>query len=105
MPYRTNILDLIKRHIADFTRFSRNFSAPFFGQVLSHMVLPLIVTVFGILSTSAALEIFPDEDRLLWAPYELLLVFQREGGARARAATFFAGLVLVMPQLGINVAW
>ncbi|KAK9900701.1 hypothetical protein P389DRAFT_208144 [Cystobasidium minutum MCA 4210] len=89
----------------NFTRFSRNFSAPFFGQVLSHMVLPLIVTVFGILSTSAALEIFPDEDRLLWAPYELLLVFQREGGARARAATFFAGLVLVMPQLGINVAW
>lgn len=69
------------------------------------MFLPLLVTVFGILATSAAVEVFPEEDRLLWAPYELLLAFQREGGAGARAATFFGGLVLLVPQLGINVAW
>lgn len=67
--------------------------------------MPLLVTVFGTLATSAAIVIFPEEDRLLWSPWDLLLAFQKEGSAGARAATFFAGLVLVVPQLGINVAW
>lgn len=68
------------------------------------MFLPLLVTVFGILTTSAAVEVFPDENRLLWAPYEVLLAYQMKGGAGVRAATFFGALVLIIPQLGINIA-
>lgn len=78
---------------------------PISGQIAGHFIIPLLVSVFGILATSAAVEIFPDEDELLWGPWELLLAFQKQGGAGTRAATFFAGLVLIVPQLGINVAW
>lgn len=90
--------------LADYTRFSKNMTAPVPGQVLSRMILPLLVTAFGILATSAAVEVFPNERRLLWAPYELLLAYQMRGGAGARAATFFGGLVLLIPQLRINIA-
>lgn len=70
------------------------------------MILPVLIMVFDILATSAAIEIFPEESRLLWGPYDLLLAFQQKhGGAGTRAATFFAGLILMLPQLGINVAW
>lgn len=89
----------------DYTRFAVNFPKPLPAQVLTHMILPLVITIFGILATSAAVEIFPEENRLLWAPFDLLLSFQKEGGPGTRAATFFAGLILVVPQLGINVAW
>lgn len=61
--------------------------------------------VFGILATSAAIVLFPEETRLLWAPYDLLLAFQKEGGPGTRAITFFAGVILMIPQLAINIAW
>lgn len=66
------------------------------------MVLTFGVILFGIFATSAAVEIFPDKG-LLWAPYDLLLAFQERGGKGARAATFFAGIALVIAQLGINI--
>lgn len=72
---------------------------------MAHMFLPILVTTFGIIATSAAVEVFPEEDRLLWAPYEVLLAYQQRGGAGVRAATFFGAAVLIIPQLGINIAW
>jgi NCS1 family nucleobase:cation symporter-1 len=89
----------------DYTRFARKFSSPLPSQIISHWIIPLVLTVFGILATSAAVEVFPEETRLLWAPFDLLLAFQKRGGAGIRAATFFGGAVLVLPQLAINVAW
>lgn len=91
--------------LTDYTRFAKRFASPLPGQIISHMVLPLVITIFGIVATSAAVEIFPEEKRLLWAPFDLLLTFQKNGGGGARAATFFGGLVLIIPQLAINVAW
>lgn len=67
------------------------------------MLVDLLVCLFGILATSAAVKVFPGEDRLLWAPYDLLDAFQRNGGSGARAGAFFAGLALMIPQFGINV--
>lgn len=90
--------------LADYTRYAKNFTSPLPGQIISHMILPLLITICGIISTSAAVEIFPEEKRLLWAPYDLLLAFQKQGGSGTRATTFFGGLLLIVPQLAINVA-
>lgn len=70
-------------------------------------MLPVLITTFGIIATSAAVKVFPNEEKLLWAPYEVLLAFQRleNAGPGIRAATFFGGLVMVFPQLGMNVFW
>lgn len=70
-------------------------------------MLKLLITTFGIIATSAAVKVFPNETKLLWAPYEVLLAFQRleNVGPGTRAVTFFDGLAVVIPQLGINVFW
>lgn len=60
----------------------------------------LLVRVFGILSASAAVIIFPEEKRLLWTPSDLLIAFILDGGKGARAAAFFAGLACCGTQLG-----
>lgn len=90
---------------ADYTRFAKKFTSPLPAQIISHFFLEILVTLLGIISTSAAVQIFPDEGRLLWAPYELLLAFQKDGSAGARAGTFFAGVILVIPQLAMNITW
>ena len=63
----------------------------------------IVVMVFGIVSTSAAIAIFPNESRLLWAPYELLGAWLKVGGAGARAGAFFSGLCFVLAQIIMNV--
>lgn len=94
-------------HYLDYTRFSRNLKAPIPAQIAGHAILPVIITTFGIVATSAAVKVFPNETKLLWAPYEVLLAFQQleNAGPGTRAATFFGGLAMVVPQLGINVFW
>jgi NCS1 family nucleobase:cation symporter-1 len=91
--------------MADFTRFAKTRLSPLPAQIITTMILELCVTLFGILAASAAISVFPDEGRLLWTPFDILLAFQKRGGAKVRAATFFGGLALTIPQLGVNVMW
>lgn len=62
----------------------------------------ILVMVLGIISTSAAIVIFPEENRLLWAPYELFGAWLKIGGAGARAGTFFSGLCFAIAQIWMN---
>ena len=87
----------------DYTCFAKSPSAAIPALIANQLVFTLGTILFGILSTSAANQFFP-EDGLLWAPYDLLMAFQVHGGNGARAGAFFGGISLVLAQLGINVA-
>lgn len=84
------------------TRFAQTTASPVLSQVLRPLAIA-VVTALGIFSTSAAVQIFPEETTLLWAPFDLLEAFMRYGGRGARAGAFFAGLAFVAGQLCINV--
>lgn len=62
----------------------------------------ILVMTMGIISTSAAIVIFPEEQRLLWAPYDLLAAWMKTGGSGARAGTFFSGICFCMAQAAMN---
>ncbi|CAD6572211.1 MAG: hypothetical protein CYPHOPRED_004747 [Cyphobasidiales sp. Tagirdzhanova-0007] len=87
----------------NYTCFAKSPSAAIPALIANQLVFTLGTILFGILSTSAANQFFP-EDGLLWAPYDLLMAFQVHGGNGARAGAFFGGISLVLAQLGINVA-
>lgn len=87
----------------DFTQFAKSKSAAIPALIATQLGLLLAVILFGILSTSAAVQFFPQEP-LLWGPYDLLMAFQVHGGKGARAGAFFGGICLILAQIGINVA-
>ncbi|KAK9900702.1 hypothetical protein P389DRAFT_208145 [Cystobasidium minutum MCA 4210] len=89
----------------NYTRFAKSRMSPIPAQLVTTLVFELCVTLFGILAASAAVSVFPEEKKLLWTPLEILLAYQKRGGATVRAATFFGGLALTIPQFGINVVW
>jgi cytosine/uracil/thiamine/allantoin permease len=87
------------------TAFSRFAARPGYQipGTVAMIWVNIVVMVFGIVSTSAAIAIFPNESRLLWAPYELLGAWLKVGGAGARAGAFFSGLCFVLAQIIMNV--
>ena len=88
---------------ANTTRFAARPGYQIPAQVTAALCL-LLVSVMGILSASAAVVIFPDEQKLLWTPADLLFAFIRNGGKGARAAAFFAGLACCATQAALNVS-
>ena len=88
---------------SDYTRFAAYPKAQILSQLIIVPLSSVIIALFGVIVTSCAAGIFPD-DGLLWAPYDLLEVIQLRGGPGARAACFFAGCAFVLSQFGINVA-
>ena len=89
----------------DYTRYAKAMNDPILGQALTELTMAGITFPFGIICTSAAVKIFPEEKTLLWAPWDLVISFQQQSGsAGARAAAFFAGCALVFFQLGANIS-
>ncbi|KAH9939657.1 NCS1 nucleoside transporter family [Epithele typhae] len=87
---------------SDYTRFASYPRAQIVSQLVIVPVSSVIIAVIGLIVTSCAAGLYPEEG-LLWEPYELLEVIQRNGGSRSRVACFFAGCVFVMSQFGINI--
>lgn len=86
------------------TRFAKTHGTAIPAQ-LSFILISSTVIFFGIISTSAAITIFPTEQRLLWAPFDLLEAFlTQRGGPGTRAAAFFYGLCFMLAQQSMNAA-
>ena len=91
---------------SDFNRFARKPGDQIWGQVYSNVIVGVLVTLMGTLTTSAAQKIYGE---LIWSPNELALRWMQDGyTSKSRAAAFFAALGFFLSQLSINTvdnAW
>lgn len=87
-------------NIPDFSRYAKSSK----GQFIQLPMLPIIFSlcgILGIISTSAAKVIWPDQD-YMWNP--LTIVEQwLDQGHRGRAAAFFAAISWYIAQVGTNI--
>lgn len=88
---------------SDYSRFAIEPRHAFWGQVFAFPLYSILGSMIGILVTAATQHRFGGE--AIWNPPTMFaqLIAQNEGGAGTRAACFFAGLCLVINQIGVNV--
>jgi nucleobase:cation symporter-1, NCS1 family len=84
----------------DYARFSRTPKAAIMAQAICPPIYGIVTPIVGILVTAATQERYGEP---LWDLTGLLSAVQTTGGARSRAAVFFASAALVISQFGINV--
>ncbi|KAK2036173.1 thiamine transporter [Colletotrichum somersetense] len=86
----------------DYSRFATQPKHAIWGQAVSFPFYGILSSLIGILVTAATQHRFGGE--AIWNPPSLFaqLLVQDES-ARTRAACFFAGLCLVISQIGVNV--
>ncbi|KAK0662846.1 Allantoin permease [Lasiodiplodia hormozganensis] len=86
----------------DYARFATKPKDAIWGQALAFPLYGTFTSVLGILVTAATQERFGGE--AIWNPptlFQQLMVQNNSAGTRA--AAFFAGLCLVVSQLGVNI--
>ncbi|CAO2653150.1 Nn.00g025610.m01.CDS01 [Neocucurbitaria sp. VM-36] len=105
----TNI-STISVHIyvqSDYTRYARKPKDQILAQLVMVPLGTIIVALVGIICTSCAAQIFPEQEgTLLWAPYSLFSALQAhyDDSPRSRAATAFASISFLVAQFGMVVA-
>ncbi|KEF60185.1 uncharacterized protein A1O9_05035 [Exophiala aquamarina CBS 119918] len=92
---------------SDYTRYARKPK----DQILAQMVMvpmgTIVVALIGIICTSCAASIFPEQQgTLLWEPYRLFGALQQHynNSPRSRAAAAFGSLSFMVAQFGMVVA-
>ena len=105
----TNISS-ISTHVlvqSDYTRYARKPKDQILAQLIMVPLGTIIVSLIGIICTSCAAELFPEQKgTLLWAPYNLFDALQQHynNSSRSRAAVAFAMLSFIVAQIGQVVA-
>lgn len=92
---------------SDYTRYARKPKDQLLAQLIMVPLGTIVVALIGIICTSCAAEIFPEQEgTLLWAPYTLLSALQRHynNSSRSRAAVAFSSLSFLVAQFGMVVA-
>ncbi|KAJ4385736.1 hypothetical protein N0V93_010166 [Gnomoniopsis smithogilvyi] len=85
----------------DYSRFARHPGDQVFGQWISIIVFGTLFPLFGCLAASATQEIY---GQAIWNPPLIAQQWLDDTYSNgARAAAFFAGVGLLMIQIGINV--
>lgn len=86
----------------DYARFSRRPRDAIMGQIFSFPLYGILCSIIGILVTAATQNRFGGA---LWNLPDIFstLIANSDGGSKERAAGFFAGLALVISQIGVNV--
>lgn len=84
----------------DMARFARKPCDAITGQAISFPFYGSISSIIGILVTAATQDRF---GAALWSLPDIFTTLIAQGGARERAAGFFAGIALVTSQVGVNV--
>lgn len=92
---------------SDYTRYARRPK----DQILAQMVMvpmgTIVVALIGIICTSCAAQIFPEQEGvLLWEPYRLFSALQSHynNSPRSRAAAAFGAISFMVAQFGMVVA-
>ncbi|KAK2734591.1 hypothetical protein FQN57_001638 [Myotisia sp. PD_48] len=85
----------------DYARFTKRPRDAIMGQLVSFPISYIVCSVIGVLVTAATQNRFGAP---LWSLPSLFSAIIEHGGSRSRAAAFFAGMALVVSQIGVNVA-
>ncbi|EXJ82513.1 hypothetical protein A1O3_06326 [Capronia epimyces CBS 606.96] len=92
---------------SDYTRYARKPKDQILAQLVMVPLGTIVVALIGILCTSCAAQLFPEQNgTLLWAPYELFSALQQhyDNSSRSRAAVAFGILSFMVAQFGMVVA-
>ncbi|KAF4125819.1 nucleobase:cation symporter-1, NCS1 family [Geosmithia morbida] len=85
-------------NISDFSRFSKDRSAPWW-QLPFIPILKTLMGVFGVVSASASREIWGET---LWDPIDIINKWQDNPGGRA--AAFFCAAIWLLAQISVNIS-
>lgn len=85
---------------ADYARFARRPRSAWYGQLAAAAPYSIISSVIGILVTAATQRRYGGP---IWSLPDLMIAMMHDGGARSRAAGFFAGVAMIISQWGINI--
>lgn len=85
---------------SDYTRFAKRPRDQLLSQAILVPMGTIVNSLIGIVVTSCAATLYPEEG-LLWQPYDLLEVVQRyaNNSSRTRAAIAFASIAFISAQM------
>ncbi|CAH0058499.1 unnamed protein product [Clonostachys solani] len=90
---------------SDYTRYARKPGDQILAQIVMVPLGTIIVACIGIVCTSCAATLYPEEKKLLWQPYAFLDAIRKyEGNSGARAGVAFASIAFMFSQFGMVVA-
>jgi len=92
---------------SDYTRYARRPKDQLLAQLIMVPMGTIVVALIGIICTSCAAQIFPEQEGvLLWQPYALYGALQQHyhNSSGARAAVAFGSLAFGVAQFGMVVA-
>jgi NCS1 family nucleobase:cation symporter-1 len=92
---------------SDYTRYARKPKDQVLAQLVMVPMGTIVVALIGIICTSCAAQIFPEQEGvLLWEPYRLFSALQAHYGnsGRSRAAAAFGAISFMVAQFGMVVA-
>lgn len=87
---------------SDYARFNRRPRDSYIGTMIGVNVMGIVLPLMGIVTASAMLERYK---QTFWMPNDICMFWLQEHyDAKSRAGAFFAGLGLLISQLGVNCA-
>ncbi|KAH7028090.1 NCS1 nucleoside transporter [Microdochium trichocladiopsis] len=90
---------------SDYTRYARRPGDQVLAQLVMVPLGTIVVACIGIVCTSCAATLYPQEKALLWNPYSFLEAVRRhEDNSGARAGVAFAAIAFMVSQFGMVVA-
>ncbi|KAL4905074.1 permease for cytosine/purines, uracil, thiamine, allantoin-domain-containing protein [Aspergillus multicolor] len=90
---------------SDYTRYARKPGDQVLAQLIMVPLGTITVACIGIICTSCAATLYPQEEGLLWNPYDFLDAVRRnEDNRGARAGVAFASIAFMLSQFGMVVA-
>ncbi|KAL2833160.1 permease for cytosine/purines, uracil, thiamine, allantoin-domain-containing protein [Aspergillus pseudoustus] len=90
---------------SDYTRYARKPGDQVLAQLIMVPLGTIVVACIGIICTSCATTLYPNEGSLLWNPYDFLdAVRHNEDNRGARAGVAFASIAFMLSQFGMVVA-
>ncbi|PVI06159.1 putative uracil permease [Periconia macrospinosa] len=89
---------------SDYTRYARKPGDQILAQLVMVPLGTIVVACIGIVCTSCAATLYPQEEKLLWNPYVFLeAVRKHEDNRGARAGVAFASIAFMFSQFGMVV--
>ncbi|RFN54337.1 ncs1 nucleoside transporter [Fusarium flagelliforme] len=90
---------------SDYTRYARKPGDQILAQLIMVPLGTIVVGCIGIICTSCAVTLYPDNEKLLWQPYVFLdTIREQENNRGARAGVAFASIAFMFSQFGMVVA-
>ncbi|KAK6380097.1 hypothetical protein LTS17_005285 [Exophiala oligosperma] len=88
--------------VPDLARYSKTKNAQLWGQLISLPIGQTLCAAFGVISTSAVLNMY---GQAYWNPYDLLNgILDESYSSKARAGVFFASASFAFATLGTSIA-